>query len=132
MEDNPLSLIKKDFIRALLKDGKREDGRDLLEQRPLDLHIGYVDRAQGSCRVKLGNTQVVAGVKIQLENPYPDTPNRGNFMTSAELNPIASPHFEPGPPRIEAIELARVTDRSPREAGTPDLEALALRPHEKV
>ncbi|HUR25135.1 MAG TPA: exosome complex protein Rrp42 [Candidatus Thermoplasmatota archaeon] len=132
MEDNPLSLIKKDFLRALLKDGKREDGRGLLEQRPLDLHIGYVNRAQGSCRIKLGNTQVVAGVKIQLEKPYPDTPNRGNFMTSAELNPIASPHFEPGPPRIEAIELARVTDRALRESGVVDFEALAWKPGENV
>lgn len=132
MEDNPLSLIKKDFIRGLLKDGKREDGRGLLEHRPLDLQVNYVSRAQGSCRLKLGNTQVVAGVKIQLENPYPDTPNRGNFMTSAELNPIASPHFEPGPPRIEAIELARVTDRSLRESGILDFEALAVRPGEKV
>lgn len=132
MEDNPLSLIKKDFIRGLLREGKREDGRGLLETRPLSIHTGYVSRAQGSARVKLGNTQVVAGVKIQLENPYPDTPNRGNFMTSAELNPIASPHFEPGPPRIEAIELARVTDRSLRESGILDFEALAVRPGEKV
>lgn len=132
MENNPLSLIKKDFVINLLKDGKREDGRGLLAYRPLDIQVGYVSRAQGSARVKLGNTQVVAGVKIQLENPYPDTPNRGNFMTSAELNPIASPYFEPGPPRIEAIELARVTDRALRESGMVDFEALAWKPGEKV
>ena len=132
MEDNPMSLIKKDFIRNLLKDGKREDGRGLLEFRPLSIHTGYVGNAQGSARVKLGNTQVVAGVKIQLDKPYPDTPNRGNFMTSAELNPIASPNFEPGPPRIEAIELARVTDRSLRESGIMDFEKLCVIPGEKV
>jgi exosome complex component RRP42 len=132
MEDNPMSLIKKDFIRNLLKDGKREDGRGLLEFRKLDIHTGYVGNAQGSARVKLGNTQVVAGVKIQLDKPYPDTPNRGNFMTSAELNPIASPHFEPGPPRIEAIELARVTDRALRESGIMDFEKLCITPGEKV
>ena len=124
MESNPLSLIKKDFVRTLVGKGQREDGRDLLEFRPLDLQVGYIGRAQGSARVKLGKTQVVAGVKIQLENPYPDTPNRGNFMTSAELSPIASPYFEPGPPRIEGIELARVTDRSLRESGLIDFEAL--------
>lgn len=132
MEDNPMSLIKKDFIKNLLKDGKREDGRGLLEYRPLSIHTGYVGNAQGSARVKLGNTQVVAGVKIQLDKPYPDTPTRGNFMTSAELNPIASPYFEPGPPRIDAIELARVTDRSLRESGILDFEALAVVPGEKV
>ncbi len=132
MENNPLSLIKKDFIKNLLRDGQREDGRSLLEFRPLSIHTGYVGNAQGSARVKLGNTQVVAGVKIQLDKPYPDTPNRGNFMTSAELNPIASPYFEPGPPRIDAIELARVTDRSLRESGILDFEALCITPGEKV
>ncbi len=132
MEDNPLSLIKKDFIRALVRDGKREDGRGPMEHRKLDIQVNYVSRAQGSARIKLGNTQVVAGVKVQLEKPYPDTPNRGNFMTSAELNPMASPNFEPGPPRIEAIELARVTDRSLRESGVIDFEALAWKPGENV
>lgn len=132
MEDNPLSLIKKDFIRKLIAEGRREDGRSFDEHRPLDIQVNYVSKAQGSARVRLGHTQVVAGVKVQLENPYPDTPNRGNFMTSAELNPMASPNFEPGPPRIEAIELARVTDRSLRESGVLDFEALAWKPGEKV
>ncbi len=53
-------------------------------------------------------------------------------MTSAELNPIASPHFEPGPPRIEAIELARVTDRGLRESGVIDFEDLCIVPKEKA
>jgi exosome complex component RRP42 len=132
MEDNPLSLIKKEFIRSLVRQGKREDGRGPWQHRPLDIQVGYIGRAQGSARVKLGNTQVVAGVKVQVETPYPDTPNRGNFMTSAELNPIASPHFEPGPPRIEAIELARVTDRALRESGVIDFEALSIVPAEKA
>lgn len=132
MENNALSLIKKDFIRTLLKEGKREDGRGLLEQRGLDIQVNYVGRAQGSARVKLGNTQVVAGVKVQVEKPYDDTPNRGNFMTSAELNPMASPNFEPGPPRIEAIELARVTDRALRESGVIDFEALCIEPGQKA
>lgn len=132
MEDNPLSIIKKDFIRALAKEGKREDGRGLMEHRKLDIKVNPISRAQGSCWIKLGNTQVVAGVKVQVETPYPDTPNRGNFMTSAELNPIASPNFEPGPPRIEAIELARVTDRSLRESGVLDFEALSIVPKEKA
>jgi exosome complex component RRP42 len=132
MEDNPLSIIKKHFIRALAKEGKREDGRGLMESRKLDIKVNPISRAQGSCWIKLGNTQVMAGVKVQVETPYPDTPNRGNFMTSAELNPIASPNFEPGPPRIEAIELARVTDRSLRESGVLDFEALSIVPKEKA
>jgi exosome complex component RRP42 len=132
METNNLSLIKREFVKGLLAEGKREDGRGFDEYRNLEIETGFVSKAQGSARVKLGNTQLVAGVKVQVESPYNDTPNRGNFMTSAELNPIASPNFEPGPPRIEAIELARVTDRSLRESGIIDMEALAIEPGEKV
>lgn len=132
MENNQVAQIKQDFIRNLLKEGRREDGRGFDEYRPLHIDVGLIGKAQGSARIKLGNTQLVAGVKTQVEVPYPDSANRGNFMTSAELNPIASPNFEPGPPRIEAIELARVTDRSLRESGIIDMEALAFQPGEKV
>ncbi len=132
MEKNPVSIIKQDFVRNLLKEGKREDGRGLDDLRSLEITTNYIGKAQGSARVKLGKTQLVAGVKVQVENPYNDTPTRGNFMTSAELNPMASPYFEPGPPRIEAIELARVTDRSLRESGIIDMEALCIEPGQKV
>ncbi len=132
MEKNPVSIIKQDFVRNLLKEGKREDGRDLDQFRDLEITTNYISKAQGSARVRLGKTQLVAGVKVQVETPYNDTPKRGNFMTSAELNPMASPYFEPGPPRIEAIELARVTDRSLRESGIIKMEDLCIVEGEKV
>jgi len=132
MEDNPVSKIKRDFVRTLLKEGKREDGRALDAMRELKIEANFVPRANGSAYVHLGNTKVIAGVKVQVETPYPDTANRGNFMTSAEFCIMASPYFEQGPPRIEAIEVARVTDRSLRESGIIDMEALCIVEGEKV
>lgn len=132
MEDNPVSVIKRDFIKNLLAEGKREDGRALDEMRKLDIQVNFIPRANGSAYVKLGNTKVIAGVKTQVEVPYGDTPNRGNFMTSAEMCVMASPYFESGPPRIEGIEVARVTDRSLRESGVIDMEALVIEPGEAV
>ncbi len=132
MERNQLSKLKVDFVKNLLKEGKREIPRDFDAMRDLTIEVGYVDKANGSALVTLGNTKVLAGVKVQVETPYNDTPNRGNFMTSAELCPMASPNFEAGPPRIEAIELARVTDRSLRESNVIDMEALCIEPGEAV
>lgn len=132
MERNQLANLKVDFIKSLLAEGKREDGRAFDAVRDLEIETGFVSKAQGSALVKLGKTQVLAGVKAQIETPYSDTPARGNFMTSAERSPLASPNFEAGPPRIEAIELARVTDRSVRESGIIDMEALCVEPGEKV
>lgn len=126
MERNQVSTLKKDFIANLLKNGKRETDRDFNQYRDMTIEVNYVDKANGSAYVTLGNTKVLAGVKCQVETPYNDTANRGNFMTSAEMCPMASPNFEAGPPRIQAIELARVTDRSLRESGIIDMEKLCI------
>jgi len=132
MEANQVSVIKADFIKNLLKEGKREDGRAFGDLRDLDIQVNFVPRANGSAFVKLGNTKVIAGVKTQVETPYPDSGNRGNFMTSAEFAIMASPYFEQGPPRIEAIEVARVTDRALRESGIIAMEDLCIVENEKV
>jgi exosome complex component RRP42 len=49
-----------------------------------------------------------------------------------ELIPLASPDFEAGPPRENAIELARVVDRGIRESEIIDMEQLCIEPGEKV
>src|SRR2546421_295990 len=64
--------------------------------------------------------------------PEPDTPNTGVLSTSVELIPMASPTFEAGPPRPDAIELARVVDRGIRESKMVNMEKLCITPKEKV
>lgn len=119
-------------IQKLASKGKRVDGRGLEEYRPLSVEKGIINVAEGSARVKLGSTDVVVGIKIQLGEPYPDTPDRGVLTTNVELIPMASPNFESGPPREGAIELARVVDRGIRESQMIDLEKLCVTPGEQV
>ncbi|MFX0045714.1 MAG: RNA-binding protein, partial [Candidatus Hermodarchaeota archaeon] len=64
--------------------------------------------------------------------PYPDTPDEGVVMVTAELAPIASPLFELGPPKEDAIELARVVDRGVRESESVDVHKLCIEPGKKV
>ena len=54
------------------------------------------------------------------------------MSTAAEFVPLASPDFESGPPREDAIELARVVDRGVRESQVIQLEKLCITPGEKV
>jgi exosome complex component RRP42 len=82
--------------------------------------------------VKLGRTEVIAGVKIIPGTPFPDTPNEGVLTTGAELLPMAHSSFESGPPDENAIELARVVDRGIRESKMVDVEGLCITPGEKV
>jgi exosome complex component RRP42 len=118
--------IRKAQMLELLAKGKRMDGRALDEQRPMKIETGLIQKANGSAHVTLGNTEVIAGVKVATGVPFPDTPDKGLLVVNAEILPLASAYAEPGPPSEEAIELARVVDRGIRESEMVDLSKLCL------
>lgn len=111
-----ISALEKNYLSSLLEKDKRVDGRDFWECRPIQVVPNVIKKAEGSAMVKWGETVVLAGVKVQLGSPFPDTPNSGVITVNAELSPISSPTRESGPPGPEAIELARVVDRGIRES----------------
>ncbi len=125
-------IIKRDYICKLATEGKRIDGRKFDEHRKIEIETNVVNKAEGSARVKIGNTQVLVGIKMAVGEPYSDSPESGVLTTAAELIPLASPDFEAGPPRENAIELARVVDRGVRESEVVELDKLCLEPGEKV
>ncbi|MDP2666361.1 MAG: exosome complex protein Rrp42 [Candidatus Diapherotrites archaeon] len=115
-----------------LRGGKREDGRALDEYRDISFQTGVSQNANGSARVQLGKTDVIAGVKFGIGTPYPDTPNEGAIAVGLELTPLASPQYEVGPPQPKEVELARVVDRCIRESHAIDTASLCLIPGEQV
>jgi len=121
-----LAQLKREQILELLKEGKRLDGRGLEDQRPLSIDVGVIPKANGSARVRLGDTEIVTGVKIQPDKPFPDLGDKGILICTAEILPLADPNAEPGPPSEEVIELARVVDRGIRETEMLDLHQLVL------
>ena len=124
--------LKRDYISKLLAKGQRVDGRRFDEMRPLTIETNFIGSAEGSARVKLGNTDVVVGVKLIAGEPFPDTPNTGVLTTNAELIPMASDTFESGPPDQESIEVARVIDRGIREGHAVDMTKLCMVPGKEV
>jgi len=131
-EENGLPSLQKERLIEYLKEGKRLDGRKVDEYRDIEINLGLSENAEGSCSVKFGDTEVWVGVKLGITEPYPDSQDEGTFMTSAELNPMASEDFESGPPRINSIELARIIDRGIRESGFIDFKKLCIKEGEKV
>jgi exosome complex component RRP42 len=124
--------LRKQQMWESISKGKRLDGRDLDQTRPIEIEVGLIKKANGSARVKLGNTEVVAGVKVETGEPFEGLENKGALILSAEVLPTASPYIEPGPPDEEAVELARVVDRGIRESEMLDLTKLVLTPGEIV
>jgi len=108
------------------------DGRKKDEFRKITIETGVISTAEGSARIKCGETELIVGVKMGVGDPYPDIPEEGVLMTGTELYPLSNPEFEGGPPRERAIETARVIDRGIRESGTIDTKKLCIKAGEQV
>ena len=47
---------------TLLRDGKRVDGREPHEIRPIKIEVGPLERADGSCYIEAGGNKIMAAV----------------------------------------------------------------------
>ena len=124
--------LKRTQILELLEQGKRVDGRALDEAREISVEPNAIPKANGSARIRLGDTEVVCGVKIQPDRPFPDTDDKGLFICTAELLPLSHPTVETGPPQPPVIELARVVDRGIRESHMIDVTQLVIEKDKSV
>src|SRR3989344_3483939 len=124
--------LTKRTLERMFSEGKRFDSRGLLELRDIKIEYNVSKKAEGSARVIIGKTEVIAGVKLQLGEPYTDSPDKGNLMVSGDLLPLASPRFESGPPGFNAVELPRLVDRVIRASEIIDFEALVIEEGKKV
>ena len=103
-----------------------------MDYREISIETNVLQKTSGSASVKIGDSEVLAGIKVELGRPFPDTPDKGIIICNAELLPICSAFIEPGPPSEDAIELSRVSDRGIRESGMIDLPQLVIREGEDV
>jgi exosome complex component RRP42 len=124
--------LTSDKVENFLKEGKRLDKRAFDEYRKIEIETDISKNADGSSRVRLGGTEVVCGIKADLGEPYPDSPDEGAISVGMELLPLASPSYESGPPSEESIEIARVVDRGIRESKAMDFKKLCITEGEKV
>ncbi|XP_032878127.1 exosome complex component RRP43 [Amblyraja radiata] len=91
-----------EYYRKFLKENCRPDGRELGEFRTTTLNIGSITTADGSALVKLGNTTVVCGIKVEFAAPTVDAPNKGYIVPNVDLPPLCSSRFRAGPPGEQA------------------------------
>ncbi|MBS3072248.1 exosome complex protein Rrp42 [Candidatus Pacearchaeota archaeon] len=119
-------------IHEYLEHGNRFDKRNTEEYREIEVKCGISKKSEGSAKVKIGKTEVWVGVKMEVAEPYPDSPDKGNLMVTAELTPLSHPKYEYGPPKFDAIELGRLVDRGIRESKYIDLNKLCIEKGEKV
>lgn len=119
-------------IVKLAQNGKRIDGRAFDEVREITIQKDVVQNSEGSAVVTIGDTKVIAGLKMGVGVPYPDSLDEGSLAIGAEALPLAHPEYESGRPSDDEVELARVVDRSIRESKSIDFKQLCIKEGEAV
>jgi len=89
-----LSEAEKTYILQGVEDNFRCDGRSCKDYRPMELETDVVSNASGSARLRLANTDILVGVKTEIDVPFPETPNQGKLEFFVDCSANATPAFE--------------------------------------
>ncbi|XP_067010285.2 exosome complex exonuclease RRP42 [Anabrus simplex] len=89
-----LSEAEKTFILHGVEDDFRTDGRTRRDYRPMELETDIVSHASGSARLRLANTDILVGVKTEIDVPYPGRPYEGKIEFFVDCSANATPAFE--------------------------------------
>lgn len=57
------------YYKKFLSQNTRPDGRSLIQTRPASVSLGVITSADSSALIKVGNTTVIAGIKLEV---WPD------------------------------------------------------------
>lgn len=78
-------------------------------------------------QVRLGHTRVLAAVSAELGTPFPDRPTEGALNFLVECPPMGHGGWDVGgKPPDEAAEITRLLERTLRDTGAVDTEALCV------
>ncbi|KAI3944292.1 hypothetical protein MKW92_019868 [Papaver armeniacum] len=107
-----LSSGEKHFIQGGIAQDLRSDGRKRLMYRPISIETGVIPQANGSARVRIGATEVIASVKAELGKPNPLQPNKGKVSIFVDCSPTAAPMFQGRGGEDLSAELSVALQRS--------------------
>ncbi|XP_065161292.1 exosome complex component RRP42-like [Atheta coriaria] len=85
---------EKTLILHGVEENFRIDGRENNDYRPMELETGIVASSFGSARLRLANTDVLVSVKVEVDVPLPDQPDKGKLEFFVDCSANATPDFE--------------------------------------
>jgi len=106
-----VSAAERDYIMAGIAADLREDGRGRGEYRRFELETGLAANTNGSARLRVGPTDVLVGVKMEVAAPEPDAPNMGRVEVGTQAGRHRLAHvFHTSPAHYQTFR----THRAPR------------------
>ncbi|KZC04226.1 PREDICTED: exosome complex component RRP42-like [Dufourea novaeangliae] len=89
-----LSAGEKTFILHGVDADFRNDGRKRCEYRSMEIETKLMPQTHGSARLRIGNTDILVGVKVELDTPNADKPDEGKLEFFVDCSANATPAFE--------------------------------------
>jgi len=123
-----LSECEKTYILHSVEDNLRVDGRGRGDVRPIVFETGIVSHASGSCHLRLANTDILVGVKAELETPLSSSPSEGRLEFFVDCSANATPAFEGRGGEALGVSIARLLHRAYHTQGAIDLAKLCVLP----
>ncbi|CAG2068735.1 unnamed protein product [Timema podura] len=99
-----------------------------MEYRPMELETDVVSHASGSARLRLANTDILVGVKTEIDVPFPERPNKGKLEFFVDCSANATPSFEGRGGEELGTEISSDLSRAYQSSLAFDLTSLCILP----
>ncbi|ELP86133.1 exosome complex exonuclease RRP42, putative [Entamoeba invadens IP1] len=114
-----LSTSEVEFIKEGVSVNVRTDGRSVLQFREFRCERDVIDQANGSVRFFLGRTEVVVGIKCELEEPQATSSNEGRYTVLVRKS---------GADNVRDVSIEQMITVSLENAGKEMLKKLCVSP----
>ncbi|XP_077971524.1 exosome complex component RRP42-like [Styela clava] len=119
---------EKRFIIHGIQEDLRNDGRGCEDYRHIDLEVNLVSNTNGSSRLRIGNTELLVGVKLDLEMPLANSPDQGLVDFNIDCSPNATPQFQGRGGEDLAATIKSLLTRAYNNNLVLDLKSLCIVP----
>lgn len=97
----------------------------------MELETDIVSHASGSCRLRLANTDILVGVKTEIDTPHPDKFNEGKIEFFVDCSANATPEFEGRGGESLALEISNTLQKAYQSKHVFDLTTLSILHHQQ-
>ena len=121
-----VSEAEKTFVLHGVQEDLRVDGRTRRDIRPILVETDLVTHTSGSSHLRLANTDVLVGVKAELDTPLPGRPKEGHIEFFVDCSANATPEFEGRGGEDLATEISRALAHAYANPEVFDLKQLCV------
>ncbi|XP_057287470.1 exosome complex component RRP42 isoform X1 [Pezoporus wallicus] len=125
-----LSEPEKLYIVHGVQEDLRVDGRGCEDYRCAEVETDVVSNTSGSARVKLGNTDILVGVKAEMGTPKIEKPDEGYLEFCVDCSANATPEFEGRGGEELGTEITSTFYTVFSSENSVDLKSLCINPRE--